>query len=146
MADIAVNRILDPINGILRPDWIKWAGIPENIFCLLQHEQEEERHGLLTKHYNSGYFWKAELFHAYFDQEYQLLVFEVVLSATANLSYFAAVFIFQVLRIGRLCRTDKDCERGAWDQQSHGTVTSSHMHTRNQVTQVTGECVSKLTF
>ena len=64
----------------------------------------------------------------------------------ANLSYFAAVFLFQVLRIGRLCRTDKDCERGAWDQQSHGTVPSSHMHTRNQVTQVTGEFVSKRTF
>ncbi|XP_036954783.1 P2X purinoceptor 7 isoform X1 [Acanthopagrus latus] len=31
----------------------------------------------------------------------------------------------EVLRIGRLCRTDKDCERGAWDQQSHGIQTGS---------------------
>uniref|UniRef100_A0A1A8GTS1 P2X purinoceptor n=1 Tax=Nothobranchius korthausae TaxID=1143690 RepID=A0A1A8GTS1_9TELE len=26
---------------------------------------------------------------------------------------------------GRLCRTDKDCEKGAWDQQSHGIQTGS---------------------
>ncbi|XP_023250717.1 P2X purinoceptor 7 [Seriola lalandi dorsalis] len=28
-------------------------------------------------------------------------------------------------RNGRLCRTDKDCEKGAWDQQSHGIQTGS---------------------
>ncbi|MEQ2256525.1 hypothetical protein ILYODFUR_025093 [Ilyodon furcidens] len=26
---------------------------------------------------------------------------------------------------GRLCRSDKDCEKGAWDQQSHGIQTGS---------------------
>ncbi|KAI3372926.1 hypothetical protein L3Q82_023378 [Scortum barcoo] len=26
---------------------------------------------------------------------------------------------------GKLCRTDKDCEKGAWDQQSHGIQTGS---------------------
>nr|WGS94586.1 P2X7 [Lateolabrax maculatus] len=26
---------------------------------------------------------------------------------------------------GRLCRTDKDCEKGSWDQQSHGIQTGS---------------------
>lgn len=44
----------------------------------------------------------------------------------ANLSYFAAVFIFQVPHKDRLCRTDEDCEKGAWNQQSHGTVTCLH--------------------
>lgn len=39
----------------------------------------------------------------------------------ANLSYFAAVFLFQVPHTDRLCKTDKDCERGAWDELSHGT-------------------------
>lgn len=39
----------------------------------------------------------------------------------ANLSYFATVFIFQVPRTDRLCRTDRDCEKGAWTEQSHGT-------------------------
>lgn len=41
--------------GILRPNWIKWAGISEKIFSLLLHEQGEERKGLLTKH--SDYCW-----------------------------------------------------------------------------------------
>ncbi|XP_063754386.1 P2X purinoceptor 7 isoform X2 [Eleginops maclovinus] len=36
-----------------------------------------------------------------------------------------AVFIFQVPLKGRLCRTDKDCEKGGWDQQSHGIKTGS---------------------
>nr|XP_046241815.1 P2X purinoceptor 7 isoform X2 [Scatophagus argus] len=36
-----------------------------------------------------------------------------------------AVFIFQVPLKGRVCRTDKDCEKGAWDQQSHGIQTGS---------------------
>ncbi|XP_006797812.1 P2X purinoceptor 7 [Neolamprologus brichardi] len=31
----------------------------------------------------------------------------------------------QVPLKGRFCHTDKDCEKGAWDQQKHGTVTSS---------------------
>ncbi|KAG8011749.1 P2X purinoceptor 7 [Nibea albiflora] len=31
----------------------------------------------------------------------------------------------EVPRNGRLCRTDKDCETGAWDQQSHGVQTGS---------------------
>ncbi|XP_010748921.3 P2X purinoceptor 7 isoform X1 [Larimichthys crocea] len=31
----------------------------------------------------------------------------------------------EVPRNGRLCRTDKDCEKGAWDQQSHGIQTGS---------------------
>ena len=30
--------------------WIKWTVIPENVFYLLLHEQEEEGLGLLTKH------------------------------------------------------------------------------------------------
>ena len=32
------------------PDWKKWRGLPENVFPLILQEQEEERHGLLTKH------------------------------------------------------------------------------------------------
>lgn len=47
----------------------------------------------------------------------------------ANLSYFAEVFIFQVPAKGRSCRTDKDCEKGFWDQQSHGIVASSTSNT-----------------
>ena len=35
-----------PLNGVLCPDWIKWAEIPENVFPLLLHV----RHVLLTKH------------------------------------------------------------------------------------------------
>ncbi|XP_072243330.1 P2X purinoceptor 7 [Leuresthes tenuis] len=31
----------------------------------------------------------------------------------------------EVPRKGRLCHTDKDCEKGAWDQQSHGIQTGS---------------------
>lgn len=42
----------------------------------------------------------------------------------ANLSYFAAVFLFQVPHKDKLCRTDKDCEKGAWNEQSHGAVPS----------------------
>ena len=37
-----------PLYRVLCPDWIEWAGILENVFSLLLHEQEEERHGLLT--------------------------------------------------------------------------------------------------
>lgn len=31
------------VNGVC-PDWFKWEGIPEYVFSLLQHVQEEERH------------------------------------------------------------------------------------------------------
>ncbi|XP_035022581.2 P2X purinoceptor 7 isoform X1 [Hippoglossus stenolepis] len=31
----------------------------------------------------------------------------------------------EVPRNGRKCKTDRDCERGAWDQQSHGILTGS---------------------
>ena len=44
--------------GVLFPDWIKWAGIPGNVFSILLHEQGEERHGLLTKLYDSDYYWE----------------------------------------------------------------------------------------
>ena len=40
-----------------------------------------------------------------------------------NVCYLAAVVVFQVPSNGRMCKTDRDCERGAWDQQSHGTDT-----------------------
>lgn len=43
-------------------------------------------------------------------------------SMLAKHSYFASVFIFQVPYKGRECRTDNDCEKGVWDQQSNGTV------------------------
>ncbi|XP_074495608.1 P2X purinoceptor 7 isoform X2 [Sebastes fasciatus] len=36
-----------------------------------------------------------------------------------------AVFIFQVPLKDRSCRSDKDCEKGGWDQQSHGLKTGS---------------------
>ena len=26
-------------HGVLCPDWIKWAGIPENVFSFMLHEQ-----------------------------------------------------------------------------------------------------------
>ena len=37
-----------PVYVVLCPDWIKWAGIPENVFSLLLHE--EQRHAWLNKH------------------------------------------------------------------------------------------------
>ena len=49
-----------PLNRVPCPDWIKWAGIPENVFTHLLHEQRKERHGLLTKH------WNIELFNTFF--------------------------------------------------------------------------------
>ena len=36
----------------LCPDSSEWARIPQHLFSPLLHEQREERHGLLTKHYN----------------------------------------------------------------------------------------------
>ena len=39
-----------PIYAVLCPDWIERAGMPENLFFYLLHEQVEERHGLLTEH------------------------------------------------------------------------------------------------
>ena len=38
-----------PLYGVLPPDWIKWAGIPEHFFPLLLLEQGEKTHELLTK-------------------------------------------------------------------------------------------------
>lgn len=47
------------LSGLLCPDWIKTAGILEHFFSLLLHEHGGERHGLLTKHHNSDYCWRA---------------------------------------------------------------------------------------
>lgn len=49
-----VNRrilfsVYSPLYGVLCPDYIKWAGIPEKVFPPLLDEQVEEGHGLLTK-------------------------------------------------------------------------------------------------
>lgn len=40
-----------PLHEVFYPDWIKWAGVPENVFSLLLHVQGEEGHGLPTKHF-----------------------------------------------------------------------------------------------
>ena len=50
-----------PLQAVLCPDWIKWAGIPENVSCLLLHEQGKERHGTGKALYTS-YCWDTELF------------------------------------------------------------------------------------
>lgn len=49
--------------GIVMPDWIKWAGIPEVFFfCLLLLEQEEETWLTDQTLHNTNYLWKIELF------------------------------------------------------------------------------------
>lgn len=47
------------------------------------------------------------------------LVFIFQLASVRKLFLFHS-FLFQVPAKGRLCRSDKDCEAGAWDHQSHG--------------------------
>lgn len=47
------------------------------------------------------------------------LVFIFQLASVCKLFLFHS-FLFQVPAKGRLCRSDQDCEAGAWDHQSHG--------------------------
>ena len=47
---VAPEQTGPPLCGVLCPDWIIWAGIPEHLFSLLLHESGEERHELLTIH------------------------------------------------------------------------------------------------
>ena len=47
---------------ILWCDYFMLAGKLENVFSLLLNEEGEDRHRLLTKHYNSDYCWNTELF------------------------------------------------------------------------------------
>ena len=44
------EQTVPPPHVIFCPDWIKVAGIPENVFSLLLHEPGEEGHRLQTKH------------------------------------------------------------------------------------------------
>ena len=39
-----------PCHGVLCPDWIKWAGIPETLFSLVLHERADGKHWSLSKH------------------------------------------------------------------------------------------------
>lgn len=43
-------------------------------------------------------------------------------------SDFTRPLLFQVPNKDKLCRTDRDCERGAWDEQGHGTGAASHQN------------------
>ena len=59
-----------PLYGVLCPDWIKWAGIPENVcsFSLFAWVRGGEWHELLTKQnwlYKCDCCWNVELFNTY---------------------------------------------------------------------------------
>lgn len=51
-----------PLYKVLCPDWITWAGMPEQLFSLLLYEQEEDRH-------NSGHCWNIALFNTCFNNK-----------------------------------------------------------------------------
>ena len=53
-----------PVMAVLCPDWIKWAGIPENVSSLLLHEWGEERHGIGKTLYTSDNCCNTELFNS----------------------------------------------------------------------------------
>ena len=56
-----------PLYGVLFPDWIKWAGILENVFSLLLHEQGGGETWVTNKTlYNSDYCWHTQRFNSYF--------------------------------------------------------------------------------
>ena len=61
-----------PLYGVLCPDWMKCAGIPEQLFSLSLHEAAGGETHLTDKTlYNSDDCWIIELFNTHF---YQTLV------------------------------------------------------------------------
>ena len=52
-----------PLYGVLCPDWVRWAGIPENVFYSMSRRRITEQ----TLH-NSEWCWNPELFDMYLNK------------------------------------------------------------------------------